>query len=140
MPVIKNFVQQHMLSIHSPPSSGEHSTCVSVGSTDSYNKTLQLIDTDVVLYNKYSYGAAVSTSNTYNKINVGVETDSEGILPHKLKESCLEMRKKGFKTSLLYLVPVGDNPCGITMSEKRKKEIYKVCQELDLIIIEDGKF
>ena len=41
---------------------------------------------------------------------------------------------------LLYTVPIGQNPSGLTTGEQRKKEIYAICVEFDIIIGEDGPY
>jgi len=40
----------------------------------------------------------------------------------------------------MYTVPVGQNPCGITMDLERKRAIYDVCVEYDIIIAEDDPY
>lgn len=40
----------------------------------------------------------------------------------------------------MYIVPVGSNPTGSTMGAKRRQEIYDVCVEFDVIIVEDDPY
>ncbi|KAJ2982280.1 hypothetical protein NUW54_g10772 [Trametes sanguinea] len=40
----------------------------------------------------------------------------------------------------MYTVPVGQNPTGVTMGVARKKEIYDICVEYDVIIVEDDPY
>ena len=42
--------------------------------------------------------------------------------------------------TLVYLVPTAHNPTGVTMSTSRKEEIYKVCQDEQLLLIEDDAY
>ena len=138
LPVVKEWILNHMKEIHHPPNSITD-CCVSVGSTDAWSKVLTLIDTDAVVYDQYAYGAAVNTSNSLGKQAIGVGSDSEGMLPDALREAVITARQSGINVNLVYLVPVGQNPTGTTISEKRKAELYEVCRELDLLIAEDGK-
>lgn len=39
----------------------------------------------------------------------------------------------------LYTVPVGQNPCGTTLTWDRKKAIYALAVKHDLIIVEDDR-
>ena len=39
----------------------------------------------------------------------------------------------------LYTVPVGQNPCGTTLTWERKREIYALAVKHDLIIVEDDR-
>jgi len=41
---------------------------------------------------------------------------------------------------LLYLNPTGANPTGLTISTKRKREIYKIACEYNLLILEDDPY
>lgn len=41
---------------------------------------------------------------------------------------------------LLYTVPIGQNPSGLTTGAQRKKEIYAICVEFDIIIGEDDPY
>lgn len=40
---------------------------------------------------------------------------------------------------ITYIIRVGQNPTGSTLSVDRRKKIYAIAQTWDLIIIEDGK-
>jgi 2-aminoadipate transaminase len=65
--------------------------------------------------------------------------DADGMTPQSLRDTVVAARASGLSANVVYLVPCGHNPTGLTMSTERKQAIYKVCQELDLIIIEDGE-
>lgn len=41
---------------------------------------------------------------------------------------------------LLYTVPIGQNPSGLTTAEVRKRQIYDICVEFDIIIGEDDPY
>lgn len=41
---------------------------------------------------------------------------------------------------VLYIVPTASNPCGTTMGETRRREIYAIAQEFDLMILEDDPY
>ncbi|GLB33773.1 putative aminotransferase class I and II [Lyophyllum shimeji] len=41
---------------------------------------------------------------------------------------------------ILYTIPVGQNPTGITTENTRKQEIYAICVEFDIIIVEDDPY
>ncbi|KAG1755732.1 pyridoxal phosphate-dependent transferase [Suillus lakei] len=41
---------------------------------------------------------------------------------------------------VMYIVPVGQNPSGSTMSIARKKQIYDICVKYDVIIVEDDPY
>merc|ERR550514_2319987 len=61
-------------------------------------------------------------------------------MPGPLKEACASLRAAGRPARHLYLVPVGQNPTGTRPSEARYRDIYKVCCEEDLLLIEDDAY
>lgn len=63
----------------------------------------------------------------------GIAMDHYGILPSDL----LTRIKYSQKKNILYSIPCFQNPTGILMSEKRRKEILKICEKEQLPIIED---
>ena len=138
IPTMKKWIDEHVHEIHRPIYSPVDS-CVTIGSSDSYSKVLQLIKSDVIIYDQFAYGSAVNLSEAMGKLSVGVPTDDQGMIPSALRKEVLDARQKGLVVNLVYLVPVGHNPSGVTMPLSRKEELYRVCQELDLIIVEDGK-
>uniref|UniRef100_A0A0P4WH93 Aminotransferase class I/classII large domain-containing protein n=1 Tax=Scylla olivacea TaxID=85551 RepID=A0A0P4WH93_SCYOL len=44
------------------------------------------------------------------------------------------------RRKLMYIVPHGDNPTGITMSENRMRELYSLACEYDFLIMEDDPY
>ena len=69
----------------------------------------------------------------------GVPMDEEGIMYRQL-----ENRIKGFNRNdydhILYTIPTFQNPTGILMSEKRREELFSLCQEYRLPVIEDTAY
>ncbi|EJD35324.1 PLP-dependent transferase [Auricularia subglabra TFB-10046 SS5] len=70
--------------------------------------------------------------------------DGQGLRADDLRKVCAEWdvdARGGMKRPhLLYTVPVGQNPCGTTVGAERKKAIYDVCVEYDIIIVEDDPY
>jgi DNA-binding transcriptional MocR family regulator len=40
----------------------------------------------------------------------------------------------------MYTVTVGQNPTGATLSRSRREEIYSLCEEFDMVIVEDDPY
>jgi DNA-binding transcriptional MocR family regulator len=38
----------------------------------------------------------------------------------------------------VYLIPVAQNPTGVTIPKERLARLYDVCKKLDLLVVEDG--
>ncbi|KAG7089174.1 hypothetical protein E1B28_010878 [Marasmius oreades] len=69
-----------------------------------------------------------------------VETDAEGISSDSLRQ-ILEAWPQGKpKPKVLYTVPYGCNPTGMTASLARRKEVLKLAREHNFIIIEDDPY
>lgn len=137
MPALKEWINGHVKSVLKPVK--EVSNCVTIGSTDGLFKILTLIECNSMLLDEFAYGHAMTTCETLGKKCIGIKIDANGIKPDDLRKTVVEARQNGLSANLLYLIPSGHNPTGVTMSTARKEEIYRVCQELDIIIIEDGK-
>ena len=113
----------------------------SAGNTDALDKIIRLLfnKDDYIISDKYTYPGFISNATSSSINIVGIEMDNEGILPNTLDNMLKNVDLK-YKIKALYLIPTGQNPTGITMSYNRKKEIYKLAQKYDLIIIEDDPY
>jgi len=135
---LKEWINNHMKKLH--PAKVDYGTCMTVGSTDALAKTLMLLNGDSVLMDQYAYGTAINACKVMNRTPIGIKMDSEGMIPSSLDESIIAARKKGYKPDCIYVTPVGQNPTGLTMSLKRKQDIYNVCKTNDILIIEDDAY
>lgn len=133
---LKTWVTEHVKQLHNPRAGTE--SCVTVGSSDAWAKILQLVDTEAIMYDNFAYGTAINIAEVMGKKSIGVPFDEHGMIPEQLRQSVQEARARGITVNLIYMIPVGQNPVGITMPTERKEELYRVCQELDLLIAEDG--
>jgi kynurenine/2-aminoadipate aminotransferase len=69
-----------------------------------------------------------------------VELDSHGVIPSKLREQLDNWPADKRKPKVLYTVPVGGNPTGVSQTLERKKEIYRIAQDHNLLILEDDPY
>jgi DNA-binding transcriptional MocR family regulator len=138
MPELLGWIKEHVKKVLKPCQ--EVFNCVTIGSTDGLYKILTLIECDSVIFDEYSYAHAIATCEGLGKKRIGVKRDSIGMIPTALRETVINARAVGKTANLLYLIPSAHNPTGVSMSEQRKEEIYLVCQELDIIIIEDDAY
>lgn len=138
---LKEWIQTHTNQLHPPASSRPaHSTCISIGATDSVIKIFELLTGDTILFDQFAYNTTLAACEAIGKHRVGVANDEQGMLPSALQEQTLLARAAGLSPSAVYLVPIAQNPTGITMSLGRKQEIYTMCRTLDLVIIEDDAY
>ena len=94
---------------------------------------------EVLIENPGYIGMFAAVSN-YEGVMVGVELDEQGIKPAALKEKAQKLIAAGRKPKFIYYIPHFQNPTGVTVPLKRRQEILKIAQELDLIIIEDDPY
>ena len=137
VPELKNWVYDHITKIHHPPHA--YNVAVTIGATDGWFQVINLLKSQCILFDEYVYGASMTPCNTLGRTPIGVKSDENGIIPDELRKTVLAARARGLEVEVLYLIPVGHNPMGVTIPFWRKQEIYKVCQELDLLIVEDGE-
>ncbi|NMA30342.1 MAG: PLP-dependent aminotransferase family protein [Candidatus Methanofastidiosa archaeon] len=95
---------------------------------------------DVVLVEAPSYLGALSAFRSYLCNFVDIPSDDQGIRTDLLVETIETLREDGKKPKILYLVPNFHNPTGITTSEKRRKEIIRIANNYDLVVIEDNPY
>ncbi|NMC77566.1 MAG: PLP-dependent aminotransferase family protein [Candidatus Methanofastidiosa archaeon] len=95
---------------------------------------------DIVIVEAPSYLGALSAFRSYLCDFVDVPSDEEGIKTDLLIETLETLKEDGKKAKILYLVPNFHNPTGITTSDKRRKEIIKIANDYDLVIIEDNPY
>jgi len=72
---------------------------------------------------------------------VTVRSDKQGLIPDSLRETLEDYRKSKFDApKILYIQPNHNNPTAVTLPVDRRREIYKIAQEFDLLIIEDDPY
>ena len=132
--------------------------------TDLLTKTL-LNEGDTVLCEAPSFIGSLNTFRSYRAKLVGIPMEEDGIDTQKLEEA-LNTEKNvkylytipnfqnpsGITMSLeealnteknvkyLYTIPNFQNPSGITMSLEKRKKVYELCREHNVIILEDNPY
>ena len=95
---------------------------------------------DVVITSRPTYVGAIQAFNSYGAKMLGIELDQEGTQTDLLETEIAKLAVKGIKPKFIYEIPDFQNPSGITMSLKRRKELIKIAEKYDLIIIEDSPY
>lgn len=97
---------------------------------------------DSILMEEYTFSTAQETMEALGIRVVGVKMDGEGIVPAELKKVLdgWDEAARGRKPHVLYTVPTGQNPTGASLSEGRRREIYAICEEHDIFIVEDDPY
>ena len=90
---------------------------------------------DVVLTESPTYLAAIQAFQWQEARLVGVPTDGDGIIPESLPGLL-----KRHKPKFLYTIPNFQNPSGITLAATRRRRLYAIAAEHNLLIVEDDPY
>lgn len=92
---------------------------------------------DHVVLENPSYLGAIQAFDAYQARYLTVDTDDDGVVPESLER--LLAHADPFP-KFLYLVPTFQNPTGRTLSKERREKIVRICESLDLPIVEDDPY
>ena len=95
---------------------------------------------DVVMASRPTYVGAIKAFHSYGAQMMGIEQDEEGTQTALLEAEIVKLAAKGVKPKFIYEIPDFQNPSGITMSLKRRKELIRIAEKYDLIIVEDSPY
>ncbi|KAJ5355958.1 hypothetical protein N7517_010567 [Penicillium concentricum] len=139
------WITEHTEIVHDPPYADWQCT-MTIGNTSALDMALRMFTQpgDYVLSDEYTFASAIETAKPMGVKFTGVKMDNEGMLPDSLRE-ILEgwdptAHGNSRKPFLLYLIPTGQNPTGATQGLERRRNIYHIAQEHDLIILEDDPY
>lgn len=88
---------------------------------------------DYIICEEPTHNTTLKIMKSHGIKVIQISMDKEGVIIEDLKKAFIEN-----KPSFLYLTPSYNNPTGIVMKASRRKEVYKLCKEFSVPIIEDG--
>ncbi|KAH8647143.1 pyridoxal phosphate-dependent transferase [Xylariales sp. PMI_506] len=139
------WITEHTEMVHNPPYADWQCT-MSIGNTSAFDMTLRMFANpgDYILADNYTFASAVETAVPMGVKFLGIEMDEQGILPEQLRRVLDSWNPVDYhgarKPFLLYTVPTGQNPTGATQSLERRRKLYEIAQEHDLLILEDDPY
>ncbi|KAG8818184.1 hypothetical protein FRC17_010913, partial [Serendipita sp. 399] len=141
---LQEFLKDYSTRFYKPGFS-DFTTLVHTGNTDAWSRVVYslLNPGDSLLVEEWTYPSALSSALPIGVHMVAVPLDSMGMRPDALRDILENWDEsvRGFKRPrLLYTVPIGQNPSGLTTAEARKVAIYQICVEFDIIIGEDDPY
>jgi len=119
---------------------------VTSGSQDGLCKAFEmLIDKGSgVIVEDFVYSGTLSIINPYSPVYHVVESDSGGMIPASLKAVLSQWgggdEAEPDRPKVLYINPTGANPTGTLLSVERRKEIYQLCCDYNLLLLEDDPY
>lgn len=140
--------------VHNPPTyndkshQGQMECLVTCGSQDGLCKAFEALvsEGDNVLLEHPTYSGTLAIVGPMAANLIPVNSDSHGLDPSHLRKTLSRWSPSDLSTpgsgvpKILYCIPNGGNPTGTSLSLERKKEIYKIAQEYDLLILEDDPY
>lgn len=90
---------------------------------------------DEVFVDEFTFVNGINAVISAGAKVVSIKMDQDGMIPADLEE-----KAKAKKGKYIYLIPNFHNPLGMTMSLKRRKELYEIAQKYDLLIYEDDPY
>ena len=93
-------------------------------------------ENDTVIVEEPSFIGALNAFRSYKANLVGVPMQDDGMDIDVLKEKI----KQNKNVKMIYTIPTFQNPSGITMSLEKRKALYEIAKENNIIIIEDNPY
>ncbi|RDB28693.1 Aminotransferase tdiD [Hypsizygus marmoreus] len=106
-----------------------------------YKAVIALVNPgDPVLLESPVYAGVIPMFQTLDCEQVEVETDANGISSDSLRHTLENWPAGKPKPRILYTVPYGCNPTGMTATIERRKEVLRLAREHDFLILEDDPY
>ncbi|EGC33234.1 hypothetical protein DICPUDRAFT_37021 [Dictyostelium purpureum] len=147
LPKLNQWLRKLQIRNHSLPEPNtqgkEWDLIISNGSQESLYNTMEVLldDGNSIITETPTYSGTLSILKPLALNIVGIETDKYGMIPEIFEKTLSEWDHSAAKfPRVVYIIPSGQNPCGSTMNNKRKQDIYKIASKYNLIILEDDPY
>lgn len=151
LPALNAFLMEHLImEEHAPPerTGVERALTITQGSQDGLSKVFDmLLDADdALLVESPTYSGSLAYLQPKGVRLIEMETDEGGLIPDNLEatlrhwDDSTSYGDDGPRPKVLYTIPTGGNPTGASLSLQRKKRIYEIASEFNLLILEDDPY
>ncbi|EIM85740.1 PLP-dependent transferase [Stereum hirsutum FP-91666 SS1] len=116
--------------------------CVTTGSQDGLYKTIHALvnPEDPVLVESSVYAGVLPIFDSLECEIIEVGTDAQGIITRSLSSILESWPALKPKPKVLYTVPYGSNPSGVTTSLERRLDVLKLARQHNFLILEDDPY
>jgi len=134
------------LEVHKPDDTVWKNTDIVVtsGSQDGLCKAFEMMmdKGSGVLVEDFVYSGTLSIMNPYQPKYHTIESDNNGMIPESLQKVLSQWTpgEDSQAPKFLYINPTGANPTGTVLPLERRKEIYRLCCEYNLLLLEDDPY
>lgn len=144
LPQLRSFIDNFVDKVYRPAYANP-AIITHAGNTDGWDKVVHMLCNpgEGVLVDVFTYATVLAQMQPAGYKPIPVDIDFQGMLPHELVailSNWDEVARGMPRPHVLYQVPVGQNPTGMTTGSRRKKELYDICVEFDIIIVEDDPY
>ena len=139
-----NYLKEHTLKFHNVLYD-DWDIITTTGSTNAWDSTLRIFCNkgDTILLEEYTYSSSYEAAMAQGINCVPVKMDTDGIIVQDL-DNLLDNWSVLYpnlpKPKLLYTIPTGQNPTGISLADSRKPLIYNAIQKHNMLLIEDEPY
>jgi DNA-binding transcriptional MocR family regulator len=118
------------------------SLVITSGSQDALTRAIEMLCSpgDSLLVESPTYSGTLSFVTAFGLNLIPIPMDECGVVPSRLDQLLSNWSGTAKKPRVLYVVPTGSNPSGITLSHSRRVELYQVCCKHNLLILEDDPY
>jgi 2-aminoadipate transaminase len=95
---------------------------------------------DPVIVELPTYSGAIAAFHNLQASLAGVPQDAEGIEIAGLDRVAADLKKQGRPAKFIYVTPNFQNPAGLLMSARRRRELLEAARRHDLVILEDDPY
>jgi 2-aminoadipate transaminase len=95
---------------------------------------------DPVIVELPTYSGAIAAFHNLQASLAGVPQDAEGIEIAGLDRAAADLKKQGRPAKFVYVTPNFQNPAGLLMSARRRRELLEAARRHDLVILEDDPY
>jgi 2-aminoadipate transaminase len=95
---------------------------------------------DPIIVELPSYIGGLQVFNSYGAKLMGVKADDDGLLIEDLEVKLAKLRQEEEHYKFIYIVPDFQNPSGVTMTAERRRELVKLSERYDVVVIEDSPY
>jgi len=95
---------------------------------------------DSVIVELPTYSGAIAAFHNLQASLVGVPQDADGIDIQALDRAAADLAKQGRPAKFIYVTPNFQNPAGLLMSARRRRELLDTARRHDLVILEDDPY
>ena len=95
---------------------------------------------DTVIVEAPSYVGGLQALQSFQANFVTIPLDDNGIRTDILEEKLEELKRKGIKPKLIYLIPNFQNPGGVTTTLERRQKLIELSHNYDVPLMEDDPY